>query len=93
MSFPDIQWYITFHCSSFTFPVKLAELYVAKFILKISKINLRAAFLQIHAHFHENFEICLKVKYCEVNKERNLHIANGTYNPCKLPKRGQNIHK
>jgi hypothetical protein len=35
----------------------------------------------------------LKVKYCEVNKESNLHIANGTYNPRKQPKRGQNIHK
>jgi hypothetical protein len=28
----------------------------------------------------------LKVKYCKVNKESNLHIANGTYNPRKLPK-------
>jgi hypothetical protein len=28
----------------------------------------------------------LKVKYCEVNKESNLHIKNGTSNPCKLPK-------
>jgi hypothetical protein len=30
----------------------------------------------------------LNVKYCEVS---NLHIANGTYNLCKLPKRGQNM--
>jgi hypothetical protein len=31
----------------------------------------------------------LKVKYCEVNKENNLHIANGTCNPRKLPKMGE----
>jgi hypothetical protein len=34
-----------------------------------------------------------KVKYCEVNKSSNLHIANGTYNPCLLLKRSQNIQK
>jgi hypothetical protein len=34
-----------------------------------------------------------KVKYYKVNDESNLHIANGTYNPRKLPKRGQNINK
>jgi hypothetical protein len=28
----------------------------------------------------------LKVKYYEVSKESNLHIANTTYNPCKLQK-------
>jgi hypothetical protein len=27
-----------------------------------------------------------------MNKESNLHIANGTNNPRKLPKSGQNIH-
>jgi hypothetical protein len=32
----------------------------------------------------------LKVKYCEVNKENNLHISNSSYNPYKLTKRGQN---
>jgi hypothetical protein len=38
-------------------------------------------------------KICLKVKHCEVNKESiDLHIANGTYNSGKLPKRGHNIH-
>jgi hypothetical protein len=31
----------------------------------------------------------LKVKYQEVNKETNLHIAIGTYNPRKLPKSHQ----
>jgi hypothetical protein len=35
----------------------------------------------------------LNVKYCEVNKENNFHIANSTYNPCKLPNRGQNMQK
>jgi hypothetical protein len=35
----------------------------------------------------------LKVKYCEVNKESDLNIANGTYNPRKLPKRGQNVQR
>jgi hypothetical protein len=55
-------------------------------------LPLKAACLQIHANFHENFENYLKVKYCEVNKESNLHIANSTYNPSKLSKRGQNIH-
>jgi hypothetical protein len=28
----------------------------------------------------------LKVKYCEVNKNSNLHIAISTYNPRKLEK-------
>jgi hypothetical protein len=28
-------------------------------------------------------------KYYEVYKESELHVANGTYNPRKLPKRGQ----
>jgi hypothetical protein len=32
----------------------------------------------------------LKVKYFQVNEEGDLHIANGTLNPRKLPKRGQN---
>jgi hypothetical protein len=31
-------------------------------------------------------KIYLKVRYCEVNKENNLHIANSNCNPCKLPK-------
>jgi hypothetical protein len=35
----------------------------------------------------------LKVKYCEVNKESNLHTAIATYNPRKLPKSGQHIEK
>jgi hypothetical protein len=35
----------------------------------------------------------LKVKYCLVKRESHLQIANGTYNPHKLPKRGQNMHK
>jgi hypothetical protein len=33
----------------------------------------------------------VKVKYCEVNKESDLHIAISTNNPRKLPKRGQNV--
>jgi hypothetical protein len=35
----------------------------------------------------------LKINYCEVNKERNIHIAKGTYNTCKSPNRGQNIQQ
>jgi hypothetical protein len=38
-------------------------------------------------------KMCLKVKYFAVNKDMNLHIANGAYIPCKLPKRGQNMQK
>jgi hypothetical protein len=34
-----------------------------------------------------NFRENLSVKYCEVNKENNLHIANNTSNPHKLPKK------
>jgi hypothetical protein len=30
-------------------------------------------------------KINLKVNYLEVNKESDLHIAHGTYNPRKLP--------
>jgi hypothetical protein len=48
----------------------------------------KAARLQIHTNFHEHFEnTYLKVKYCEVNKDSNLHIANGTYTPRLLPKK------
>jgi hypothetical protein len=36
--------------------------------------------------FMEILTIYLKVTYCEVNKESNLHIANGTYNSRKLQK-------
>jgi hypothetical protein len=35
----------------------------------------------------------LKVKYCESNKEGNLHIENVTYNPHILPKKGKNAQK
>jgi hypothetical protein len=31
-------------------------------------------------------QMYLKVKYWEVNKENNLHIAKSTCSPCKLPK-------
>jgi hypothetical protein len=42
--------------------------------------------------FMEILKMYLKVKYYyEVNKECNLHIATGTHNQCKLPKRGQYI--
>jgi hypothetical protein len=35
----------------------------------------------------------LKVKFCYVNKECNLHIVTGTYNPCKKPKTSPKIQK
>jgi hypothetical protein len=35
----------------------------------------------------------LNVKYCEVNKESNFHIANSTYNSLKLPKRSKKYAK
>jgi hypothetical protein len=56
-------------------------------------ITLKAAYASrfMLYFFHESLNMYLKVKYCEVNKESNLHIANGMYNPRKLPKRGQNI--
>jgi hypothetical protein len=41
----------------------------------------------------KTLKMYLNVKYGEVNKESNLHIAKGTYNPRKFPKRGQNKHK
>jgi hypothetical protein len=34
--------------------------------------------------------MCLKVKYCEMNKENNFPIANSTSNPRKLPKGSKN---
>jgi uncharacterized protein YktA (UPF0223 family) len=33
----------------------------------------------------------IKVKYCEVNKDNNFHIANSTYNPYKSTKRARNM--
>jgi hypothetical protein len=50
-----------------------------------------AARIQIPANFHEIFEDILKSKICEADKENNMHIAKGTYNPCKLPKSGLNM--
>jgi hypothetical protein len=41
----------------------------------------------INANFHEHFEIILKVKYCEADKESYFHFDIGTNNPRKLPKR------
>jgi hypothetical protein len=38
-------------------------------------------------------EMYFKVKYCEVNKLSNLHIAIGTYNPRKIAKSGQHMQK
>jgi hypothetical protein len=35
----------------------------------------------------------IKVKYCEMNKESNLLVVSDTFNPSKLPKRGQNMKK
>jgi hypothetical protein len=40
--------------------------------------------------FMEILKIHMKVKYCEVNIDINLRIANGAYNPRKVPTRGQN---
>jgi hypothetical protein len=38
----------------------------------------KAACLQVHANFQEFFTMYLKVKYCQVSKESNLHIAECT---------------
>jgi hypothetical protein len=54
------------------------------------KERFKATCLQIYAHFMKMFLI---VKYCEVNKESNLHIVIGTYNQHKLPRRGSNMQK
>jgi hypothetical protein len=51
--------------------------------------SLKAACLQIHVDFRKILKMCLKVKYCEMNKETNLHIASSTCNPRKLPKRSK----
>jgi hypothetical protein len=40
--------------------------------------------VHIHHTFYENIPYVLKEKYCEKDKEINLHIANGTYFPCKI---------
>jgi hypothetical protein len=47
--------------------------------------------LKLHAsRVMKILKMYLKVNYCEVNKECNLHIAYCTYNPHKLTKkRGQ----
>jgi hypothetical protein len=55
-------------------------------ILILIIITVKAAALQIQAKFHDNFAyMYLIVKYCETNKESNLHIAKGTYVPHLLP--------
>jgi hypothetical protein len=41
----------------------------------------------------KNLKMYLKVKYCEVNKESNLHIASVNYNLPKSPQRQHNTQK
>jgi hypothetical protein len=43
--------------------------------------------------FKKIVKMYFKEKYCEVNKESNLIIANGPYNPRKLLKRSPNMQK
>jgi hypothetical protein len=38
----------------------------------------------------EILKMYLNIKYCEVNRENNLHIANSSCNPHQSTKRGQN---
>jgi hypothetical protein len=57
--------------------------------------QVKAARLQIHDYFHENFE---NVSDCFLNilkqpKGSDLHIFNGTYNPVNYQKSGLNMHK
>jgi hypothetical protein len=50
--------------------------------------------LKQHAsRFMQVLKMYLNVKYSELNKEINLHSANGAYSPSKLPKMGQNMQK
>jgi hypothetical protein len=45
-----------------------------------------------HVNFHNKGFENLKVKYCEMNKESNINIANGISNDItKLPKIGKNM--
>jgi hypothetical protein len=41
----------------------------------------------------KSLKMYVKLEYCEVNKESNLHIANGTCNLGKLPKGDKNMPK
>jgi hypothetical protein len=41
--------------------------------------------------FMKILKMYLKVKYCELNKEINLHISNGTCNPHKTPKKQNEV--
>jgi hypothetical protein len=40
-----------------------------------------------------NKETMFLCKYCKMNKENNFYFANKIYNPCSLPRRGQNTQK
>jgi hypothetical protein len=51
-----------------------------------------AARLQIHAYFNEILKMYLTVKFCEVNKESNLHTTKGTQSHVNY-KKGQNMQK
>jgi hypothetical protein len=57
------------------------------------KLTVKAACLQVHAYFHENFGNVLKENHYEVIKRRNFDKANSAYNPRKLPKSCRNTHK
>jgi hypothetical protein len=39
---------------------------------KKKRYAIKAARLQIHANFHENFEMCLKVLFSEITKRKQL---------------------
>jgi hypothetical protein len=61
------------------------------FILQSHACRLPVFYLKQHSYrfmlvFMKILKMYLKEKYCEVNKESNLHIANGTYNPCNYQK-------
>jgi hypothetical protein len=52
---------------------------------------LTATRLHIHAKVHEIFETALQSKIFSSEQEGNLHIANDTYNPRRVPKRSPNM--
>jgi hypothetical protein len=60
-------------------------------IKAIKRIKLKTVHVEIHAKLMKILKFYLKVKFCKMKKKCNLHIANGTNSPCKLPNKRSNM--
>jgi hypothetical protein len=89
-----ICWHIFDHFVDFKCRLQCINSFLYSFV---NTILLNTFFKKIHQRQHASrfllifikiLKMFLKVKYCRVNEESNLSIANGTYNHVNDQKRG-----